>query len=210
MPGTKFSQGKPYLSIVQGALVMPCEKGAPESRERAWEASDGSKGVKHEIVYQNWTGKILGITFKTGEYGESCYVELEDAILQLGTAGRYFKDFACKILSGDMKKEFIFHPYNMEVDGGKKVTGISIKQNGEKLKNYFYDYNTKTTLGGFPEVDNTKKEKKTYWKVYFSLVEEFLIEKLKEIQFDKSEKTTKDEPLEPFEAEVMKNELPWE
>lgn len=112
-----------------------------------------------------------------------CNIELDDAYLQLNTASRYFQDFASKIFNADLSQPLLFHPYDMENETGKKVTGISMKQLGEKLKNYFYDFETKKNLHDFPEVDAKKALKKTYWKIYFAEVAEFLIEKVGELKF---------------------------
>jgi len=71
---------------------------------------------------------------------------------------------------------------------GKKKRGISMKQGGEKLKNCFWDYEKKQVLSGFPEVDEKKAQKKTYWKVYFAEVEQFLIDRLSTLKFAASPK----------------------
>ena len=77
----------------------------------------------------------------------------------------------------------------METDTGKK-TGISLQQDGEKLKSFFYD-GTKN-INGFPEVDQAMKEKlkKNYWKVFFAEVASFLTEKLQALKFDLTEVET--------------------
>lgn len=197
MPGNLInSSGKPYLRIVDGNLVQKVDKTVVGARLREYELPNKQKGEKYELVFMNWEGKIQNITFKETEYGEDCIIELEDAIITLGTAGRYFSDFACKVFSGDITKPFLFHPYSID-DGERKKTGISLQQNYEKLKNYFYD--GKKNLHGFPEADKTKAIKKTYWKIYFAEVTEFLIEKLKELKF---EKLKAEDDLEIFDEDV--------
>ena len=183
MPGDlQNNTGKPYLRIVGGKIVQKVDKGTPKAKLREYELPNGTKGSKYELVYNNWSGVITNIVIKDTEYGEMCNIEFTDAILSLGTSSRYFQDFACKVFSGDIKQEFLLHPYDMEVDTGRK-SGISVQQNGEKLKNYFYDMEEKKSLHGFPEVDEEAKNTKNYWKKYFMDVEAFLVEKIKGLTF---------------------------
>lgn len=203
MPGNPVQTGKPYISIVGGNIVQKVDKDTPNARYREYETRDKSTAGKWELVFNSWVGKILNITFKEGDFGEQCNVELEDAILSMGTAGKYFTDFACKIFNGDLEKEFVIHPYDMEVDGGRRKTGISLQQEGEKLQNYFY--NGTENINGFPEVDHEKTEKKGYWASYFGEVEEFLIEKVKGLKFPEISQPASEE--EGDEAQKASDEL---
>ena len=207
MPGNLInSSGKPYLRIVGGNLVQKVDKDTPNARHREYELPNGTKGEKWELAFMNWNAKILGITFKETEYGEDCVIDLEDAILTLPVASRYFSDFACKIFSGDIKKSFLFHPYDIEGDNGRK-TGISLQQDGEKLKNFFYD--GEKNLHGFPEPDEEKKVKKSYWKIYFTEVAEFLIDKLKELEFTKPEIEEDETPENTVDEDIKIDDLPF-
>ena len=180
MPGNAPKSNKPYISIIEGNIAQKVDKDTEGAKYREFEPSDKTKGAKWELIFNSWTGTIQNITFKETTFGEMCNIELDDAILSLNTASRYFSDLACKLFNGDIKQKFTFHPYDFEVDG-KRKSGISLQQNGVKLKNYFYD-GTKN-LHDFPEVDKEKSIKKTYWKIYFAEVAEFLIEKIKKLKF---------------------------
>lgn len=205
MPGNEIQAGKPYLSIVGGNISQKVDKDTPKAKYREYELPDGTKGGKWEVLFTSWTGKIVNITFKETKIGEMCNIELEDAVLSLNTSSRYFMDLACKLCSGDLKREFTFHPYDMEVDGGKRKTGVSLQQDGVKLKNHFY--NGTCNLHGFPEVDKTKTIKKTYWKTYFIEVADFLIEKLKAMQFDAP--VTTEDSLSNLDEDVSMDDLPF-
>jgi hypothetical protein len=183
MPGQLQTTSKSYLKIIDGTFVIPCKEGEVGSRSRQYEDDNKKMQTVYEVPYASWTGTVQNISFKEGKFGEQCFVELEDITIALGTAGRYFKDFACKLLSGDMSKPFTFHPYSMGGENEKKIQGVSVQQNGVKLPIYFYDKNTKTNINGFPNVDEAMqaKLKKNYWKVYFAEVEAFLIEELKKL-----------------------------
>lgn len=190
MPGNlKAHNNKPYLRIVGGNLVQEVDKTTSGARLREGELKDGTKFSKWEISYMNWTGKVESIQFKDSEYGTSCMLDLGDAILSFNTDSKYFQDMACKLLSSDITKEITFHPYDMIGDNDKNIRGVSVQQEGVKLKNYFYDFEKKEILHGYPKVDQVMKEKlkKNYWKVYFAEVAAFLIEKLENLQIPKAQ-----------------------
>ncbi len=203
MPGAQLNTSrKPYLKIIGGQIVQPCKQDDIGAVRRDYELANGQKGTKYEIPFLNWHGTIEGITFKENEYGESCNIELDDAILQLAVGGKYFKDVACKLFNADLTKPLLFHPYDMEIDGKKKA-GVSLQQAGTKLQNYFYDPVAKRALHDFPEVDEKRKAKKTYWKIYFTEVDEFLVEKLKELKFEKPTQAEEVEKVFGPEGEEM-------
>jgi len=182
MPGVQQnSSDKVYLRIVGGNIVQKVNPGTDGARLRQYELPNGTKGEKWENVFMSWEGKIKSIVFKENDYGEDCIIELGDAYLALAVDGRYFSDFASKVFSGDIAKAFLFHPYDMEGDNGKKKSGISLQQEGEKLKNYFYD--GKENLHGFP-VPKEGEKTKNYWKIFFAEVSEFLKGKIEELKFD--------------------------
>jgi len=191
MPGNqRNTSNKPYLRIVGGNLAQTVDKDTPNAKLREYELSNGDKGSKWELVYMNWAGKIKNIYFKDTEYGTVCNVDFGDAMITINTESRYFSDFACKVLGADLKQEITFHPYDIEIEDGKKRTGVSLQQNGQKLKNFFYDYETKESKGGFPAVDEKQKAKlkKNYWKVYFAEITAFLIEQIDKLGFDEPAK----------------------
>jgi len=206
MAGQQYTtSSRPYLTIVGGMIAQPAKEGDVGAKEREYELSDKTKGSKWEIYFLNWEGILKGISFKTGKYGETCSLELDDAVLQLKVGSKYFKDVACKLFNADLSKPIKFHPFDFEADG-KKKTGVSLQQGGKKLTNYFYD--GKKNLHGFPEVDEVRKIKANYWKMYFMEVDEFLVEKLKELKFETKSELVK-EAESVFEAEVDLDSLPF-
>lgn len=206
MAGQQYTtSSRPYLTIVGGMIAQPAKEGDVGAKEREYELPDKTKGSKWEIYFLNWEGVLKGITFKTSKYGETCNLELDDAVLQLKVGGKYFKDVACKLFNADLSKPIKFHPFDFEVDG-KKKTGVSLQQEGKKLANYFYD--GKKNIHGFPEVDEVRKIKSNYWKIYFMEVDEFLVEKLKELKFETKSELVK-EAESVFEAEVDLDSLPF-
>ncbi len=207
MPGQLVATDtKPFIGIVGGNITQKVAEGTEGARRREYETSKGVTGVKFELVYMNWKGKISGLEFEDTDFGSVCKIDLGDAILCLNTSSRYFTDFACKIFTGDLSQEFLFHPYSIEGEEGKKKQGISLQQNGVKLKNYFYNPETKLYREDFPIVDEAKKEKlkKNYWKTYFAEVEAFLTEKLQQLKFNT------DTPLVAAAKEIGATEIDLE
>lgn len=200
MPGQMLENNTNYLRIVQGNFVQKADKDTPNAQLREWKASDGREGSTWEVPYVNWAGKIKDIRFKDTDFGEVCFIELEDAIIALNTDSKYFQDFACKIFNADLTKQILFHPYDLESDG-KRRTGISMKQGEEKLSNYFYDFDSKKALHGFPEVDESAEKTKNYWKKYYIDVQEFLVKKVKELEIPKEEGNA-----QSFQEEIIDKE----
>ncbi len=199
MPGQTVQMStKPYLRIVQGNFVVKAEEGEKGARLRKWKTPNGDEGQTWENVFVEWSGKIERVEVKENDYGEICVIELDDAIITLNINSRYFTDFACKIQSADLSKIVTFHPYDFEVDG-KKKSGISMSQDGVKLTNYFYD--GEKNINGFPEPDPKKKSQRSYWKIYFVEVSDFLIESIKNLNIRKSEKEQKNNSVNIEELE---------
>lgn len=179
MPGDLLTQNKtPYLKIFRGQLVQSVDHNTPNARYRAYELKDGAKGEKWELVYKNWGGVVQGITFKDTDYGEMCHIAFEDAVLVVSTSSRYFSDIAAKLMNVDLGQPVSISPYDFETEDGKKKTGVSLTQGGEKVGSVYWKDGKLSP--DFPQVDQVKKEKMkaNYWKVYFAEVEAFLIEEL--------------------------------
>jgi len=201
MPGEKLeSSSRPFLNIVGGNLVQTVDSQTQGARLREYELASGTCGKKWEMVYMNWTSVVTGIRFKNTDYGEMCIFELGDANLSTNTESRYFSDLACKLCGADLKHAITFHPYDMEVDG-KRKTGVSMKQGGEKLTSHFYD--GKENLHGFPVPDMSKRDNKRYWKTYFAEVTDFLVEELKKLEFpEQKPKEVEQDNLSEFDEDV--------
>lgn len=207
MPGQMLNNSDTvYLRIVGGNLVQKVDKDTPHAKRREYETKDGGKGEKWELVYMNWEGIIRGIEFKDSDYGRNCLIYFDDAVLTLGTGGRYFQDLASRLCGADLSKPVTLHPYNMETDSGTR-SGVVLYQDGEKLFNYFYD--GEKQLHGFPEVNLEEKEEmgKNYWKSYFLKTETFLVKKLKELEFEKPKNIIQDDEV-PGEDDYPKD-LPF-
>lgn len=185
MPGTLLSQvqsSRPFLRIVGGNIVTKVDESTPHATLRKWVTPKGEKGEAWELVYMDWTGTLLNVEFRKGEYGEQAVFTFDSAILQLNPKSSYFQNLAEKLCAADLSLPMKLHPYDFEADGKKKI-GVSVTQGIEKVRSPFYVENKRGN--GFPVVDEKKKEDMgaDYWPIYFTEVLSFLKKRLMELEF---------------------------
>lgn len=219
MPGKSFESKKIYLSIIQGSLKQSVKEGTPNSERRDYELKDGTKGHKFELTYMEWYGRVRDLRLKDTKYGETLEVEFDDAILTIPVASRYFDDFMMKIPTANLNQTLSVHPYDFEADDGKQKKGISIEQNGQKLKSYYWNDVDQKNCNGLPlpKANAKKTYKKSDWQLYFLTRTNFLKDSLPKIAetidreiSDESFKEPED-PVEPGEddEEVKIADVPF-
>jgi len=183
-----------YVSILSsdGSFRVKSNEDNIKAVRRDYETSDGTKGTKYELVFNELDGKIIGISFRDGEFGRVLNIVMVDGderfIISVNTASNFGTDFMKKLPNINLEEVVVLAPYSFDDKKGKKQRGISIIQNGEKIQSAYYDKEKKEEINGFPKVDTKKKPEKTavtkwkkFWNAYFSEVEEFLVEKTEEI-----------------------------
>ena len=194
------SKNKLYLSIVQGSLRQSVPKGTEGAVEREWEAG-GKKGVKHEIEYSAYSGKITGVTFFDGESDGRKFTNLniildenEDGkqpVISVGVSTRYASDILKKLPSVDFEKEVRIRPYAFIPEGeDKTVTGVEITQPDRfgkfvyKVDSHFHSKagDGKTIIkNGYPVPEgDTRTYTADDWKVFYLQVRRFLVNYTKE------------------------------
>jgi hypothetical protein len=167
-----------YLSVVGGNMAEASEEGVEGAVKREYETSDGKKGVKFEILHKDLTGFIVGVAFEDSRFGEKANIRIQKgtdvAQISFTTDSKYFIDFSRKLPNVDLSQEVTLNPYDFEPEEGKRLTGVSMKQGGEKVADYYWD--GKKTRKGFPEV--SKEERKDYdkddWKMFFLKLKKYL------------------------------------
>ena len=206
---------KKYISILSsdGTLRTVVDKNTPGAVEREYETSDGKKGSKFELVFAKLEGKITNIAFWEGDYGKNLQIEVENAgekaVLSVGVESSFGEDIMKKLPNIALDKEISFEPFAFENDKGKQVKGVSIKQGGEKIANYYWDADKKKPLNGLPKIDGKAENfDKDDWKVHFIKVRKFLteeVQKLIEVKFPPKVP----EPLEFPEDSMPVGEIPF-
>lgn len=178
-------EDKLYVSVLSdGKLHMTVPEGTVGAVKREYETSDGKSGYKWEQVFTELSGIISGVSFFDGDFGKSIQIVITDGnekpvVLSLATASNYGEDMMKKLLSIDINKPVKIIPYNFEDSNKKSKKGITIYQDGQKVKNYFYDDVSKMNTNGFPE-PTSKTLSKEEWKMYFLQIRIFLINKITE------------------------------
>jgi len=193
MPGKIWKgNNKIFLSIVEGNLRQKVDSETKHAVKREYEVDE--KGIKikkskWELTYESWVGVIQDIRVEEGTYGQRLKVMFEDAILDIPTGSRYFQDFGKKIVGADINKEIIIKPFDFETEKEGtteliRLTGISIDQDGKKLKSYFWNEADQKTCHGLPEP--TEKEANEFdkddWKNYYNnTLKKFLLSQIEGI-----------------------------
>jgi hypothetical protein len=186
---------KRYLYILKdGKLHEKAEEGAEGAKLRVHEKEDGTSIEKWEYSYPGIVGFVTDIKFYESDYGTNILVDIKDEdenefVLSLKANSRYGESFMEALPNLDLTKEVDFTVYSFpdKKNKDRRVQGVTIKQDGEKIKSYFklYDEDTKTysyPVKGYPTVDQKKAEKynNEKWKLHFASVniwlQEYLVE----------------------------------
>lgn len=165
--------------LADGQFHLEVPEGTEGAKVREYETSDKKVGKKIELTFDTLEGMITSLTFKEGEYGNQLYLGIDDVVVCMGVASSYAEDVMKKVPNIDFEKPVTLKPYALETEAGKTKKGITIMQDGEKIKGYFYDAEKKENLHGMPNPkDDTSKYTKERWIRYFMDVREFLVEYL--------------------------------
>lgn len=180
-----------YASVLaDGRIHVEVPEGTEGAILRTYETSDKKTGQKWEHVYDQLRGLIKKVAFREGDFGSQIMVTVGDdsgekpIILCLATNGNYGEDLMKKILAIDLEKEVVLKPYSFTTDDTKKLKkGVNITQGETKIANYFYDPVAKKDLFGYPKAPKGTAKKpvsKDEWKLYFTQVRIFLVNKISE------------------------------
>jgi len=146
-----------YMNIASGKILHDIGEETDKTTTRVINIDDRTI-IKYEIQYDYMKGLITHISIKSGEYGKQLQVRLEDGpdIFYLGMKwkSRYAQSFMQRILNVDFTKPVTVEPYQFKKKKETR-TGVTLKQNDEKLVNYYVKYkgdNEKSEfLFGYPE-----------------------------------------------------------
>ncbi len=197
---------KTFLTINDGKIKRAATEDTPGAEKREWKTKDGKSGVKWELSYPDVTGNIVGLNYKDGDYGTSLIVDIQDGAevfsLQISTKSKYYDSFAKLVKSINLEEAVTLRPYNFEDEKGKRRTGISVTQNGEKVTNYYYD--GKKNINKMPKVDEKELEEmgKDYWTIYFTKVGVFLKKEIEGVKVP----TPKEASVSLDEPEAIKDD----
>jgi hypothetical protein len=190
-------QNKTYAGVISdGSIRVKVEEGTPKAVRRDYETPKGEKGFKFELVYSSIDGIIVGINFKETDFGDFIDIDIDCkdsgiVCLGLGLETSFAQDIMKKLPNIDLSKEVRIAPYSMLKENGKSLKGITVYQDGNKLKGFFYDEEAKKNINGFPAIDESKEYTKDDWKIYFINVKNFLKKYIEENIIPKISKEVK-------------------
>lgn len=179
--GTIDIDNKIYYTVVGGKIRRKVDEGTEGAKLREGVLKDGTSYSKWEMVHNGLSGIIKSVKFWDGKFGKSVVIYFDDEgdgemVLTLGADNRNTGVPFMQVLPNlDLTKPVTFKPYDFEDDAGKRVSGLSIQQDGEKIKSYFYDPVAKKSIHGVPEPKKNKKGE-VNWKVYYAERDEWLQE----------------------------------
>ena len=208
-------ESKKFISVLSsdGTLRMVVPEGTENGAWRDYELKDGAKGRKFELTFTKLEGIIENLDIYEGDWGKNILLDVkngeEKCTLSLGTASPFGESFMKLFPNIDVAKVVSIEPYSFENDQKKVIKGLSIKQEGEKIKNFYFDSEAKKSINGIPEPegDITKYDSES-WKIHFLKVRKFLVgetEKLKLQKFPiKVEK-----PIDYPDDEIDPSKIPF-
>jgi hypothetical protein len=147
-----------YLSIQSGKIAHRVTEATSTSKSRTLDTGK----VIHEELYDSLEGRITGISFKDGDYGQQLLIQVESdgqrATLQMPLSSSPASGFL-KALPNINSTELVkFSPKMQEVDG-KRKTSLFLSQAGKGVK-WFW---TKDTPGDLPSMKKIKVKGKETW-----------------------------------------------
>jgi hypothetical protein len=189
--GLEAKDQKTYLRILNsdGSIRTTVPEGTQGAVARAWEAPDGSKGTKHELVFSRLSGLITDIKFIDGDYGQNLVLEFTNdgnsVYLSLGVSSPFAEDVMKKLPNVDLKQEVTLAPYAFEDERGKSKKGVTLYQGGtepeNKIANFFQEWDKEKKefiyKNNYPKPKgDTKAYTKSHWQQYFLSCRIFLVE----------------------------------
>lgn len=172
-----------FYTVIDGTFRRRVPEGTPGSIKREYETKDGAKAIKHEMLVDGVEGVIEDITLRDGDFGRTINIRLDanekgiNPNLQFSVENTYGEDVLKKLPRVDFSQPVKFRPYAFTDNNGKEVRGVELRQNDEKLFNYFWDDTNKKSLHGMPELDGDPDTfTKDDWKIFFMQRRKFLVE----------------------------------
>jgi len=156
--GLENRQGGNFITILGGKF---CQR-VTEGTEGALKRTNKIGNVVFEKFYDNFTGKLVDITTRDGDYGKSWNFMFQDKgevyTLQLSYSNSFSTAFLKMLPNVDLTKEMKVSPKTQEVDG-KRKSSLFINQDGKALKHAY----TRDNPNGMPDMKQTKVKGVVVW-----------------------------------------------
>jgi len=134
--GLSNREGGKYITILGGKFSVRTNKENPEAIERVNKVGN----TVYEVFYDSFTGKIVNIRTRDGEYGKSWEFDFQDGgeiyTLQLSYSNSYATNILKMLPNIDLSKEMKVQP-SQKMEDGKTKSSLFISQDGVTLKHAY-------------------------------------------------------------------------
>jgi hypothetical protein len=167
---TKQSGKTLYLSIVNAMFTQRVDAGTPDAVPR--ELTKGANKGKQvfELYFNKITGRLLSVKERENkEFGNSFLFTLDVstetspdsiAVIECPISSNYSSSILNRLPNVDLKTDVALTTYEIDdAQKGKKVTGISIRQNGTKIESHY----SKESPKGLPQLEQLTVKGKLIW-----------------------------------------------
>lgn len=160
----KSAGGKTFLKIFGGKIVQ--ENSKPFDTEMELKERENKNGAKvYYIEYDSVAGMLTHADIRHVEQLGADVLELtisdrpESYVLSMGVDTRFAKSFMTRMLNLDLAKPVEIAPYSFEDKEGKKVSGLVLYQDEQKVQPLY----TRETPNGMPDAKQVRKGKEIKW-----------------------------------------------
>lgn len=207
---TILSDGKFHQRVdenTEGAVARTYKKDILDSKGK--KTGEEEDVTVHDLVFSEATGMITNMYFLKGQFGENLIVEIDnDGAISFNSNQSYGEQLLRKLPNIDLSKPVTLAPYNF-AKNGKSNKGVTVIQDGEKLQDYYFDYENKKSQNGLPE-PKVKADGSVNWTIYFETVKEFLQEQVQpifEVNGFKAPEVNKDSKVKSDDGEVDESDI---
>lgn len=156
--GLANREGGKYITILGGKFCVRVQEGTPGAIARV---NKLGKTV-HEVFYDSFTGKLVNIRTRDGEYGKSWEFDFQDAgevyTLQLSYSNSYATNLLKILPNVDLTKEMKVQP-SQKIEDGKTKSSLFVSQDGKTLKHAY----TKDVPNGLPPMEQKTVKGQVVW-----------------------------------------------
>lgn len=151
-------EGGKYITILNGKFCVRVAEGTKNAITRV---NKNGKTV-HEVFYDSFTGKLVNIRTRDGEYGKSWEFDFRDGAevytLQLSFSNSYATNLLKILPNADLSKEMKVQP-SQKIEDGKTKSSLFVSQDGVTLKHAY----TKDKPNGLPPMEQVTVKGQLVW-----------------------------------------------
>lgn len=156
--GLANREGGKYITIMDGKFAMRVAEGTQGATPRV---NKLGKTV-HEMHYDSFTGSLINIRRRDGEYGPQLEFDFRDDgeiyTLQLSASSSMATNLLKILPNADLTQEMKVQP-SMKLEDGKKKSSLFVSQNGTTLKHKY----TKDNPNGMPPMEEIVVKGQKVW-----------------------------------------------